>query len=943
MPSSASGTYSLPLLRFQEPPGLSPRGGQTLKSVLADMGDGIRTTRIQSGGGGGGGTGSITTGQIASFTACVGDVLATAIVAGNGMTVSAGTHLVELKISAVATSLITSFTACVGDAVGVALVAGTNISLSINATTHRVEIINTAALSGTITVAQILSYTESVQDIVGAFLVAGTNINFTYSDTANQLTINATASGGAAATLTGLTFTATGSGATAVSALEKMRQFTHVEDFGAVGDGVTDDSAAIMRAINAQPDLEGTGVTVYFGPRTYQCASTLNLKRTVHMIGTQGLEGDGGTRLRFPQGVDGIIFNHDRSHGPTGTLSGVATLSATTGANGSLIDGIWIAQDATPRNFMVLDADTTRNLVLGRTGGNCDTISASATVTVVSMQDDGDVNFTFTFEQQYTSHCTLVVLDPPTSFTTSETVVGSVSGTVGIIRYISPRWPTLNVEITVGTSFTRTDVLTGAVSGAVARCWSIGSSDLIVYRCGAAAGPPQGKGGLVFPQSFYGSGVRFRTRAHLARCHLSGWAFHGAIGAHSVDNMNLIRIHECSVSVVGADGFMLGGTDVNACTIMDCTVNVSGGWGIRDGAFLGNHHYSNHVSGMGAGPYRTTGTSGAFSVWSGCYSEGGGGNFPFYEYVESHNEGPTIIGGDHGAPIAGFGQWEDAPGSDGTASRPGQFIGRAFLMGRAIDMPGNLSPSGLFDSTTFMRFRNASSGGPCIDLTAASSRGDSSGALQWTMDLNDNEARRGEVHAGVTGGGIHARWNSSTGDGTFLRFTARSNHLGSYCLTTTKTSTYTGSGAVFLPIISGGLCVGVEIVHGGHQYNTLPPKIVGLGGLASICATCQVYGGEVISAGLVAGTTFTATSNDPMQMLDMSPGFLTCFVHSTGSSYELSAERLGSTASCDLFLNPKNGGRVMFGTFTSSAVLTVTGYIEIKDAAGNTRRLAVVA
>jgi hypothetical protein len=55
----------------------------------------------------------------------------------------------------------------------------------------------------------------------------------------------------------------------------------------------------------------------------------------------------------------------------------------------------------------------------------------------------------------------------------------------------------------------------------------------------------------------------------------------------------------------------------------------------------------------------------------------------------------------------------------------------------------------------------------------------------------------------------------------------------------------------------------------------------------------------------------------------------------------ISAE--GSDTNIDLSLTPKGTGNVRFGTFTSNADTAVTGYITIKDSAGTTRKLAVIA
>jgi hypothetical protein len=60
----------------------------------------------------------------------------------------------------------------------------------------------------------------------------------------------------------------------------------------------------------------------------------------------------------------------------------------------------------------------------------------------------------------------------------------------------------------------------------------------------------------------------------------------------------------------------------------------------------------------------------------------------------------------------------------------------------------------------------------------------------------------------------------------------------------------------------------------------------------------------------------------------------------TGSAPTLFS--VGSDTNIDLALTPKGTGLVRFGTYTAGA-LSIAGYIEIKDAGGTTRRLAVVA
>lgn len=79
-----------------------------------------------------------------------------------------------------------------------------------------------------------------------------------------------------------LPFTQDGTGAVARTALAKMKESVSVADFGAVGDGVTDDTAAIQAAIDAVSD----GCTVRFTPGAqYLTSAALTINKSINVNG----------------------------------------------------------------------------------------------------------------------------------------------------------------------------------------------------------------------------------------------------------------------------------------------------------------------------------------------------------------------------------------------------------------------------------------------------------------------------------------------------------------------------------------------------------------------------------------------------------------------------------------------------------------------------------
>jgi hypothetical protein len=93
-------------------------------------------------------------------------------------------------------------------------------------------------------------------------------------DIVEQITAGATGALG--------TFIQNGTGAVSRTFQDKMREQVSVHDFGAVGDGVADDTAAFQLAVNS---LSSGGVVK--APRRYYISSTLNIPKNVTIRGSQ--------------------------------------------------------------------------------------------------------------------------------------------------------------------------------------------------------------------------------------------------------------------------------------------------------------------------------------------------------------------------------------------------------------------------------------------------------------------------------------------------------------------------------------------------------------------------------------------------------------------------------------------------------------------------------
>ena len=127
---------------------------------------------------------------------------------------------------------------------------------------------------------------------------------------ANDTIVNADVNSSAGIVATKLSFTQSGTGATARTIDSKLKDVVSVKDFGATGDGTTDDAAAIQAAIDANP-----GKAILIPSGTYLINTTISVDVSGADAACIRLVGDGSTQTIINNQTGGAAFDIDSGTG----------------------------------------------------------------------------------------------------------------------------------------------------------------------------------------------------------------------------------------------------------------------------------------------------------------------------------------------------------------------------------------------------------------------------------------------------------------------------------------------------------------------------------------------------------------------------------------------------------------------------------------------------
>lgn len=624
---------------------------------------------------------------------------------------------------------------------------------------------------------------------------------------------------------------------------QKNAEFLSVKDFGAVGDGVTDDYPAIAAAIKAAETYsKGNDInaqTVYFPAGDYYCSQTINIQSVIKLVGeSSSLSATPTTKITFAPNIDGIIVNNRRSYGAD------ETITDGTKGDGCMIIGLWLEQKGyVAKSQPVYDYNPDTQQVLTYWIWDLD-VGAE----VVAQDDRRNEHFSATVSSINKGDKYVLITNKSLySYPLGTTVTGLTSGAVGKIGYKSKNKNAVVITDRTGLFRTGEDIMVAGVEYKLVEAF-VYSKGYNIYTLSNTQGELS-TGDILQPKGEYGTGITLRARATIKDCQVYRFPHNGIAsvsGNDTPDNANSSNFIAVAAKYIGRHGLFSVGADSNAINIFGLNMYHCVGWAVKDNSFLGNHYFGCNAGVGGLGIYYS-GDHQNHTLFSGCYSEGVSYNpYPFYNVTSRFGKKTTIVGGDHGART----------GASFIGDRGTEIWGDTLTFGKGLYATG-----GSYDVSNQLKSLTVNGtgvDGSVLELrtTGTPLAGKGAGLAFMTPKTsntqfsynNDEQRRVGSIT-------IADSTSRMLGGELILKLTPELGAVSSISIDGTVSDK-----AQLYPIIEGGEIKEIQVLHGGSGHaESMPIRATGV--FSGLVATANSHNGVVQNVEITTNVSGLPTQN----------------------------------------------------------------------------------
>jgi hypothetical protein len=408
-------------------------------------------------------------------------------------------------------------------------------------------------------------------------------------------------------------------------------------NFGAKGDGVTDDNSALQTAINTVSNWGG--VMHILQPKSfYKSSKGLIIARALSILGKDSSEQNSELSVNLTK----IVF--DRSAEAYGI-----NITSNSASAGTILHGFTVQEAGGHKGGYILGYNSVDGKLMYMPGPSANPVSGDtmqSRTPAAKLQNGANAEFTVTSTPLLCTNI-LSFYGLVGVFTVGQTIT-SASGATMVISFVGEKQSVVCGVTVVGTFTAKSVITTDTGSAFVDTKLTITTSRVMDV---ALLSGSIGSGHVMYESGYFKTGILMQRRAHISEVRMVSFSGCGGAVPGDISNVNCFIWEKCAFTSNGYNGLNLEGTDANAGSTESCTFVNNMGFAINDISFLGNTHKNNHSSSNFAGAWFAGTSASRSNIFLNCYSESSPTRYPFPDMTSTIGGGGMALGGTRGVNI----------------------------------------------------------------------------------------------------------------------------------------------------------------------------------------------------------------------------------------------------------------------------------------------------